>query len=301
MTAIAFPFLRPKPDRINATPWRVTRDGEPCVLTDGHLDHFDYATRLDAIRAVDVDVEGVAADLGLEAEGLRLLCIVTFGTGGHRLQRARSTVVTEVIQVGREAIELALSINGQDVSQLFALTTEVVLLASGTVRHRLSPATTGARLWRDEFRAAVEPIGARFPMEAVSFASTFPGGTDDAFWYLDWSPKNLHHDFATSVRLLINRDRAAFVEAVQEADEVTLRMLMCSVATQMVRSAIALEHFPIDEPDVSPAAVSSVIGAWIEQAFPGQSIEAVRTLAEHDPARLELAIGSLFAGEIGNE
>ena len=38
MTAIAYPFLRPGPDRISAGPWLVTRDGEPCVFADGHLD-----------------------------------------------------------------------------------------------------------------------------------------------------------------------------------------------------------------------------------------------------------------------
>src|SRR5690606_11900675 len=143
------------------------------------------------------------------------------------------------------------------------------------------------------------PLGARFPVEAVSFATIFPTGHGDALWYLDWSPQTLHHDFATSVRLLINLDRPAFVEAVQQADEVTLRMLMCSVTTQMVRSAIDLDHFPLDQAEASPSSVSAVIEAWVEQAFPGQSAEAVRTLAQHDPSRFELAIGSLFAGEFG--
>ncbi len=301
MTAIAYPFLRPGPDRISAGPWLVTRDGEPCVFADGHLDHFDYSTNLEAVRHFKVDVEGVAADTGLKADEIRLLCVVTFGTGGRRLQRARRIVTREVIQAGREATVLALAIDGREVSELFVLTTEIILLSSGTVRRRVSPVTTGARLWRDEFRAAVEPLGARFPMEAVSFATVFPTGHGDALWYLDWSPQTLHHDFATSVRLLINLDRPAFVDAVQQADEVTLRMLMCSVTTQMVRSAIDLDHFPLDQAEASPSSVSAVIEAWVEQAFPGQSAEAVRTLAQHDPSRFELAIGSLFAGEFGNE
>lgn len=301
MTAIAYPFLRPGPNRISAGPWLVTRDGEPCVFADGHFDHFDYSTNLEAVRHFKVNVEGVAADTGLKADALKLLCVVTFGTGSGRLQRARKAVVREVIQVGREDVELALSVDGREVSELFVLTTEIVLLSSGTVHRRVSPVATGARLWRDEFRAAVEPLGTRFPMEAVSFATVLPAGHSEALWYLDWYPQNLHHDFATSVRLLINLDKPAFVEAVKHADEVTLRMLMCSVATQMVRSAIALDHFPLDQAEASPSSVSAIIEAWVEQAFPGQSAEAVRTLAQHDPARFELAIGSLFAGELGNE
>ncbi|WP_410219487.1 hypothetical protein [Paracoccus sp. (in: a-proteobacteria)] len=301
MTAIAYPFLRPGPKRISAGHWLVTRDGEPCVFVDGHLNHFDYSTNLKAVRHFTVDVEGVAADTGLKADELKLLCVVTFGTGGRRLQRARKIVGREVIQAGREVVELALSIDGREVSELFVLTTKIVLLSSGTVRRHVSPITTGASLWRDEFRVAVEPLGARFPIEAVSFATVFPTGHSDALWYLDWSPQYLHHDFATSVRLLINLNRPAFVEAVQQADKVTLRMLICSVATQMVRLAIALDHFPLDQAEASPSSVLAVIEAWVEQAFPGQSAEAVRTLAQHDPARFELAIGSLFAGELGNE
>jgi hypothetical protein len=298
MVEIAYPYLRPDGDAVVAGPWLATLDGEPCVIDNHQIEHFDYSASLRMERHVSVDFARAAEEIGIAPDSLQLLCIVTQGTGNQRIPRGQQVVARQVMNAEHPSASLEIAVHGHDVSRSLNLATELVLLSAGSTTGRLSPKHRGARLWKDSARISVDPAGMRFPMETVSFAEAFSEGHRDAQWFLDWSPQHLDQEFTSSVRLYLNEDRPEFVGAVQDEEEIVLRMLICSVAGQMIRSAITLDHFPPDPAISTPGSTGSVIEAWMNQAFPGQSVGSVRTLAENDPARFDLSIGSLFQGEL---
>ncbi len=298
MVEIAYPYLRPDGDAVVAGPWLATLDGEPCVIDNHQIEHFDYSASLRMERNVSLDFARAAEEIGIAPDSLQLLCIVTQGTGNQRIPRGQQVVARQVMDAEHPSASLEFVVHGHDVSRSLNLATELVLLSAGSTTGRLSPKHRGARLWKDSTRISVDPAGMRFPMETVSFAEAFSEGHRDAQWFLDWSPQHLDQEFTSSVRLYLNEDRPEFVEAVQDEEEIVLRMLICSVAGQMIRSAITLEHFPLDPAVSTPGSTGSVIEAWMNQAFPGQSVGSVRTLAQNDPARFDLSIGSLFQGEL---
>ncbi len=298
MVEIAYPYLRLDGDAVVAGPWLATLDGEPCAIDNHQIKHFDYSASLRMERHVSVHFARAAEEIGIAPDSLQLLIIVTQGTGNQRIPRGQQVVARQVIDAEHPSASLEIAVHGHDVSRSLNLATELVLLSAGSTAGRLSPKHRGARLWKDSVRISVDPAGMRFPMETVSFAKAFSEGHRDAQWFLDWSPQHLDQEFTSSVRLYLNEDRPEFVEAVQDEEEIVLRMLICSVAGQMIRSAIMLDHFPPDPAISTPGSIGSVIEAWMNQAFPGQSVGSVRTLAENDPARFDLSIGSLFQGEL---
>jgi hypothetical protein len=300
MTAVAYPYLRPHPDCVVASDWVLVEDGTPVEVAAGCLPHFDYSTRLQVSRRVQVDFDAISASIAHNPMELRLECVTFLGTGGSRLDRRRRILDRQEVRRETQTISIEQAIAGDGLSQSVNLVTELILLSPGEAAGRLSPKSIGARLWRDDYRLSVEPTAPRFPMEVVSFARMFPEGSAGQMWFLDWTPRELDHEFNTAVRLYINEDVAEFVDRIHQADEVTLRLLMTAVAVQMARAALLTVDDDLLKRDYSQSSVGGVIGDWIGQSFPGQTITSVKTLAEFDPARFEMAVASLASGA-GND
>lgn len=296
MTGIAYPFLRAPEACILAAPWVLLEDGVPVEIEERLLPHFDYSTALSASRQVSLNFEGLADALHVDPASLTVKLCIFVGTGGARLERSRRLVFSSELTLDHTAVPIEVAIESQDVSGSLHLTTELVLISSGQGPSRLSPRRPGSRLWSDSFRVEVEPTQPRFPMEAVSFCRMLDDGPTDSLWYLDWSPAGWDRDFASAVRLYLNEDNSEFVEAVHQANETVIRMIMTAVALQLIRTALASDLFSLDGTVHPQASVGAVVETWIEQAFPGQSIESVATLASHDPARFEAAVAAMTIG-----
>lgn len=65
MVEIAYPYLRPDGDAVVAGPWLATLDGEPCVIDNQQIEHFDYSASLRIERHVSVDVARTADEIGV--------------------------------------------------------------------------------------------------------------------------------------------------------------------------------------------------------------------------------------------
>jgi predicted secreted protein len=293
MTGIAYPFLRAPDACILAAPWVLLEDGVPVEIEDGLLPHFDYSTALSASRQVSLNFETLAEALKVEPKSLTLKLCVFAGTGGARLDRSRKLAFSSELTMDHATVPVEVEIQSRDVSGSVRLATELVLMSSEVGFSRLSPSRIGSRIWSDSFRVNVEPTQPRFPIEAVSFSRMLDDGPSDALWYLDWSPAGWDRDFRSAVRLYLNEDNPEFVEAVHEANETVIRMMMTAIALQMIRTALASEAFNAEDAAYPQGSVAAVVQVWIEQAFPGQSIEAVSTLVSHDPARFEAAVAAM--------
>lgn len=292
MTGIAYPFLRAPDACILAAPWVLLEEGVPIEVEDGALAHFDYSTALSASRQVAFNLEALAEALRIEASTLVVRLCVLVGTGGARLERARRVAFSADLTAGHAAVPVEITVDSGDMSGALHITTELVLV-EGRPLSRLSPTHMGSRLWRDSFRVDLEPSLPRFPIETVSFSRMFDDGPSGALWYLDWGPADLERDFTSAVRLYLNEDNAELVEAVHQSHETIVRVIMTAVALQMIRTALASDAFDPDEARYAPSSVAATIHGWIGQAFPGQSIAAVRTLARHDPARFEASVAAM--------
>lgn len=298
MTSIAYPYLRPPDETVLASDWVILEQGVPVEAVGGQLPHFDYSSELTVSRQLSFQIPQLAASIGLDPQQLRLLCLVSAGTGGSRLDRLRQTVFREEVSADHPSISIELPLDSRSISRSVSLVTELVFLSSSNEQGQLSPRIEGSRLWRDVFSVDVEPFAARFPMEAVSFRAMLPEGPADALWFLEWSPREMDHEFGSAVRLYINQDVPEFVDGIHRADEVVLRMLMAAVAVQMIRAALASDHFDPAAGVHPETSVGAVIDDWIARSFPGQTLDSVRTLAEYDPARFEAAVASLTSGQL---
>jgi hypothetical protein len=293
VTAIAYPFLRAPDDCILAPPWVLLEDGVPVETADGLLPHFDYSTALSASRQFCLDFGALADALKVEAGGLAVRLCVFVGTGSGRLDRSRKLAFAADLTADHATTPIEVVIESRDLSGSLHLATELVLISAGETSSTLSPKPAGARLWSDSFGVDVEPSLPRFPMEAVSFSRMLDDGPSRALWYVDWSPAAWNRDFAGAVRLYLNEDNPEFVEAFHEADETVIRMTMTAIALQLIRTALGSESFMPEGTSHLPGSVGAVVENWIEQAFPGQAITAVATLATHDPARFEAAVAAM--------
>lgn len=296
MTAVAYPYLRPHPESIVASEWVILLDGVPHEGHGDDLQHFDYSTHFRASRRIEVDLEGLANQIGHAPETLSLECLVFAGTGGARLDRSRRIVDRQPVDATSRSISIEVGAEGADISRWLTLSTELILAGSGSATSRLAPAVVGARLWRDDRRFSVEPQGPRFPMEVVSFRSVLGEAFADALWFVEWSITDLALDFASAVRLYINADVSEFVERMHEADDLSLRAMTAGIGVQMIRAAVFVDAFELEAASHQPSSLGGVIHDWMERCFPGQSPAAIRTLAEYDPGRFEAAVH----GSIGN-
>lgn len=293
MSSLAFPFLRLRDTVVTASSWLVSVEGGPDELLSDELSRWDYAATLDLARTLQVDFNEAASQLAVDANGLRFALIITLGTGGARLPRFRKPVWQQTISADGNPITVRFQVNSAQLSQRLILSTDLLILDAPRSSSRLSPRLPATRLWGDEHLAHIEPHDARFPIEVISFSRLLRDQAPDALWFLEWSTNDLERDFMGSVRLYINADNPMFVARVRESDTVTLQLLMSAIVVQMARATIREETFDLDSVRLAPGSVGAVIAHWLQAAFPNQSLNTIRSRAEHAPASFEAALSSI--------
>ncbi|KAA0678182.1 hypothetical protein [Azospirillum brasilense] len=301
MSAVAFPFLRPAPSTVAASPWMMRLDGRGYLTLGGHLDHWDYASDLHLHRRLSLDLPSIAEQVGIAAADLHLRAVVTLGTAGGRLDGTRHIIWAQDVGADSTGHDIALSIQSRDLSRRLSLTTELILRAEPASSGPLSPKRAGMRLWSERNVVELEHGEPRFPIEVISFRKLLPHRPNSALWYLDWSPQDFSRDFTSAARLYINGDNSAFVQRVSEGDELLLRLIMSSIMVQMTRAALNAECFSLDMLENAPGSLGGVIGGWIRQSFPNQALAAVQMLALLDPAAFDGILGALASPAEGDD
>jgi hypothetical protein len=293
MTAIAYPYMRLSSDALQAGPW-CDSTGEPL---GEFVAHWDSAASLTLTREMRLNTERAAKQLLIPERELKLSAVVALATGGGAGMRERAVVARAELSALAPCCVLKFDVSGRQVAQALALITDIVLAEVALSAGPLAPQRVGLRLWSDRANVQLETAGSRFPIESVDFGVMFPGHAGDALWHLD-SGADLEHAFAGAVRLYINARQSAFVERVAAGDPVVLRLIVGQMMAQVMRQALEDETF--DPAAVIPGSIGATAAAWIELAFPGYALDAVKGLSRAAPASFETAAGALAAAMVSD-
>lgn len=281
MTHIAFPHLTIPTSEVEASDW-ILQDASGRVSDlAAYLPDWDYSTDLVARRTLSVDLEPACAALSLDPTQTTFRVLVSVGTGEGSLPRRVRRYPCQLID-GKA--EIAIDLPGRSLSHRLRLETDIVLDSAGAPGSPITPRESGARLWSDMVDTRLEGQEPRFPIELASFSKMFPGRSEaGALWMLHWAPGNPHQDFGGSVRLYVNSDSDDFSSRFLEADPLTLHTVMADVMTQMIDTTLASESAADLLSDCEETTVGGQIRSWLDQAFPGQDLAAVRRIRETNP------------------
>jgi hypothetical protein len=292
MRGYAYSYLRINPNDVIATPWERL-DGGRTELLPEYVADWDYASYARVRRRVRVNMPVVASTLDFAVADLKLGLTVTVGTGGSRGADRYTKIywLSELAEYEPES-EIEFIIEGINISQRLTLRTELLLNRPIDAGGPLSPKRRGLRLWEDTLQCWVEPREPRFPVEAISFRSNLPQSSP-ALWKLEWSPGPLTDDFDSAFRLLVNEDDPEFISRVVAGDATTLQLIMASVRVQIARGVLANDAFTHDAGERRGVSIAAAVGRWLDQAFPNQSVEALRRMADLDPSQFDTSIAAL--------
>lgn len=281
---IAFPFRTLGSSAVEASPWSVALgDGELHEAGD-FVSDWDYATPLRLSRRLKIRPDIAAADLEIEAGSLELAVSLRLGTGQGRMPRFIIRREWFPLDSARPELELDFWIDGNLLSNVLDLQTQIVLGANLTSAGELSPLRQGDRLWRDIKRVRLEGEEPRFPIEVADLRSLL-GDTAaaDSPWYLHWSPRDWARDFHGSIRLYLNGRDKDLVARVENGDPETLRSLMADVMGQVCECLVRDDDAQSILETCETGSLGSQAFFWLGLAFPGLGVDHARSLLENRP------------------
>jgi len=290
VTHIAFPFLTLPEEAIRFAGWLVGDPGTPLKPAPDLLEGWDYARDIEVCAELDVDMPTAADSLAIPRGELGLLLVLSVGTGAGGKPRLVRRVAAASIDPAVGSARMRELLPGISLSGRLRLQLDLLLERRPVRAGVLSPRLRGSRLWRNSHDILLEDGGsARFPMELVSFSRVFRDRPERfAPWCLQWSPGNLGGDFSGSVRLYVNADVEAVAERFTSGDPATLQAILGDVMSQMISSVLSSEDWgdtPFEE-----GTVGHQIQAWLDLAFPGESVASVRNLRDHQPGRFQSVV-----------
>ncbi|MCW1401597.1 hypothetical protein OKA06_04385 [Novosphingobium sp. MW5] len=298
---VAFPFLTLGEKTVAADSWMLVLDDGEQAPAEDYLSDWDYASRISLQRAVSIDRDRAAMDLGIEQDDLRLALCVRVGTGAGRLPRSIISQQLRSFDEGADTVVLDLEVPGQVLSSVLDLMTEIVIEQAPARSGALSPSKSCERVWHDTHRVRLEGEEPRFPIEVADFANLLAGGiAGSAPWYVHWSPSDWSRDFHGSLRLFLNRDHPAFIERVQKGDPETLRAIMADVMGQVCERFVSLDECKALAPAFEPGSLGAQAVSWIRAAWPDRDINFVQSQLKSRPGTFRAAMHAL-AEQRGNE
>lgn len=290
MKHVAFPFLTLDDAMVQVSAWGlVDPDGNVGALGE-YLPGWDYARDLRLTRTIGLAAAFRSENLGFSTGDIALRAVVRIGTGPGSIPRRSWPLSSSLLRPGSTVL-IDETVTGALLSQRVRLETTIILVRTGEANSRFAPRLPGSILWRDSTDVRLEGESPRFPMEIVSFRERFAGRAEsNALWHLHWRPGELHRDFGGSVRLFLNHDREEFVERFVAADPLTLQCTLSDVITQVLEHALRDEDLEEILEDCEPTSVAGHVSTWLELAFPGQDVPAVRNLLRSSPGHFHSAI-----------
>lgn len=298
MSRIALPFLVLPNEVVTFTGWMIGPPGGPLYDAPDVLDDWDYEQDIQVAVQVEVDFPQAAAHLGINASELKLAVTLVAGTGVGSLPRRLDRLKTEVIDENNPAIMLEGLILGRNLSGQLQLSLRILLDSPPGSGNALSPKQRGARLWQIHRNILIEDGGdSRFPIELASFSENFQGNSERyAPWLVDWNPDAFEADFGGNVRLYVNADLGNVVARFVEGDALTLQTMVADVMTQMIDVALDLDGEE-DLTQFHEGSIGHQTRVWIDNAFPGQSLDSIRQLRTYKPGRFRASI--LASADLG--
>ena len=283
-TPSAPPYLLPPEDCVVDHPWTLV-DGQPLP---GRLEHWDPFTDTEVIRTVEVDLDALreACQLGSDA---------TFGIAASWFSsRSRFTGSSDTIELGHLAGQVrapvSLVVPGAQAGGRLDLRTRLIVRYSGAAPSVISPRREGAVLWSQETRVALEGGSSRFPVTAVDFTAV-PRLPDGGSWALEWNAEELDAPVLGGLRLIVNSQDEALVNALRHWDvgsalAVVRSFVLFDVARTLVESALRSERFVSDPESFDEGSVGRMLFELLTLCWPGLPVGALVRRSQDDPGRL---------------
>lgn len=288
---VAFPFLVLSDEVIRLQGWMIGDPGQPLRPVAPLLENWDYTRDLETRVTVSIDWSAAGSALQLSPDRLSLELVLVAGTGKGALPRRQHRLTTTVVDQASSEIQLVGVVRGSELSGRLSLSMRVNLEAGGD-GDLLSPRSRGSRLWESRCDVLLEDGGdSRFPVETASFSRVFHGRPQERSpWFLLWQPSQLHADFAANVRLYVNSDVATVIQRFADGDKPTLQAIMGDVMSQLIDTALDRNDLADVLNDCEEGSVGRQIQKWLDYAFPGQDLAAVRVQQSENPGAFRAAI-----------
>lgn len=283
MSRVAYPFLTLGQNALKISPWILCEESGDVIVGDWLAD-WDMARDLKLKREISIDFELAADQLELPVADLVLDARIRFGTGPGSMPRLSFGGSGKRLTADVSEVSFEQTIEGRNLSNRLLMETHVLLVEPRAGANTLSPRYPAARLWSDRHDLRLEGEEPRFPMEITSFSERFSGqALEGAPWFLHWTPGDLTRDFGTAVRLFLNSDREDFAEWFQEGDRSAVQVVLADTMVQIIGALLDRPDTDL-EGDLEEGSIVCQARKWIELAFPGKDINAVRAMRELRPS-----------------
>ena len=295
---LAFPFLTLSDAAVEASPWSWSVNGGEWNPADDYLPDWDAASVIGLRRAVSVDPDIAADDLGVSADRLRLSLGVRIGTGAGRLPRLILERHRRPLKPGTWQEQFDLEVAGERLSLVLDVQSQVVL--SGPVEDGgpLSPHRNADRLWTDSLRIQLEGEEPRFPIEIVDMRTLLGNSTPASTpWYLQWSPLDWNRDFHGAARLYLNSEYADLIERVEQHDGPTLQVLLADIMSQICGRLLMDPEAAEILAHAEPGSLGAQANAWLQKAWPEKDAAFTRSVLDSQPGKFRAAL--LALAELG--
>jgi hypothetical protein len=290
----SLPYLRPSPDLITVTDWTLVEGETEKALPDS-LQHWDPGVSITVGAYARMDIEQLWQNCKL-AEDDQLRLALVWNSPGTNL-RGPGNFVTIHRKGMTSPFHLTVHASGTELAEAVKFELQLVLARPGNSPLKLAPHRPGSILWREAKTVRIGGEGARFPVEAISFASQLHSLPAGAGWFLDWDPTALDDPLLRSVRLFLNTDHKAIRKAIQghaKEGRLLLEMIRFDVSKAMITAALGSEEFINGHQDYRPGTVGAAIRNMIHMFFSNETIGGLAGRYRTSPARIDCELQAHF-------
>lgn len=281
---VAFPFLTLSDTAVETSAWEVSLDGVEWSMVGEFLPNWDSASDIRLRRAMRLNPEMAASDLGMPVDQLAVAASVRIGTGQGRLPRLILSRTRRELCAGNPSWQFEQTIEGRHLSILLDLQTEILLVRPPAVSYPLSPINPGDRLWSENTRIRLEGEEPRFPIETVDLAQMFGEGIASAApWHLHWSPRDWGRDFHGVVRLYLNEQAGEILQRIEGEDHATIQFLLGDIMSQICERFLADPDAATMMDAAEPGSLGAQAASWLRKAWPGKDASFIRSVVESRP------------------
>lgn len=281
---VAFPFLTLSDTAVEASAWEVSLDGVEWSMAGEFLPNWDSASDIRLRRAMHLNPELAASDLGIPVDQLAVAASVRIGTGQGRLPRLILSRTRRELRAENPSWEFEQTIEGHHLSMLLDLQTEILLVSPPAVSSPLSPIHPADRLWSESSRTRLEGEEPRFPIETVDLAQMLGEGIAGAApWHLHWSPRDWGRDFHGAVRLYLNEQAGEILQRIEGEDHTTIQFLLGDIMSQICERFLADPEAETLMEAAEPGSLGAQAATWLRKAWPGKDASFIRSVVESRP------------------
>ncbi|MGI8774075.1 MAG: hypothetical protein ACR2KQ_03505 [Actinomycetota bacterium] len=289
--------------RLESVPYKIIRDDrvrafwyegdvESGRALPESLPAWDPDTPVSVAITADIDVAGGLADVGLDGSE-PLVAALVWSSPGSRMRGMGDRAVITASTEGHQSVSLRCDIPGQHLADSVELTLLLALEQMPAEAAPLAPSRCGSRLWSDSRSITLAGEAGRFPMQWVDFEQiALP---QNAAWYLDWDPNDLHRGTGNSLCLYLNSKHDGLRAALEAGDpdekaQLLFDILRFDVGRSMLIGALQNDELIEDRERFDEGTLGDTIGRLIDTLFHDHDRETLMQKAKHDRARFDALV-----------